>query len=214
MNIVFPGRSSSRKGFTLIELAFVLVIIGLIISAGAELLPMLVKQSKFKQNQILVNNAKNAVIGYVLATGTLPFAAQGTNGVATFGQLTGYLPWATLGISGNDAYMNTMIYAVAKNMVLPPLPYTQPTTSATIKYVLAGLINNPSQQDLHCNFGGIEAFVVVSSGENRQFDTPNSLTSRLFSDPYAAITPANDDILAVEPLANLMTDLPSTWQGP
>ena len=199
-------NSSLRRGFTLIELAFVLVIIGLIISAGAVLLPMLVNQSKFKQNQIFVNDAKASIIGYVIATGKLPYASNNVNGVATDGLLTGYLPWATLGIPGNDAYMNTMVYAVESHLTS--------TTPTTIKTILTGLINNTPPPDLSCNPNGNlkVAFVVLSKGENRQLDPPNSMTGNLFSDPYAAPTPVNDDILAVEPLTKLMTDLPSTWQ--
>jgi prepilin-type N-terminal cleavage/methylation domain-containing protein len=199
-------NSALRRGFTLIELAFVLVIIGLIISVGAVLLPMLVNQSKFKQIQIFVNDAKASIIGYVVATGKFPYASTNVNGVATNGQWTGYLPWATLGIPGNDVYMNTMVYAVESHLTT--------TTSATIKTTLTGLINNAPQPDLSCNPGGSlkVAFVVLSKGENRQLDAPDSMTGNLFSDPSAAPTPVNDDILAVEPLTKLMTDLQSTWQ--
>jgi len=199
-------ESVSQKGFTLIEVAFILVVIGLIIASGAEILPMLVKQTKFTQNQTIVNDAKASLIGYVQATGNFPYASATTNGVATPGLITGYLPWATLGIPGNDAYMNTLVYAVESRLTT--------TTPTTIKTVLTGLINNNPLPDLSCNPGGSlkVAFVVVSCGVNRHLDPPNSMASRLFSNPTAAPTPANDDILAVEPLTKLMSDLPSSWQ--
>jgi len=202
---------SSEKGFTLIELSIVLVIIGLVISAGAQLLPMLVKQSRFKQNQIMVNDAKKAIIGYIMATGRPPYAAQTTNGVATAGRINGYLPWATLGISGNDAYMRTLVYAVEGHFYAPA-----PTTTATIKARIANLINNSPAPNLSCNPGGNlkVAFVVVSSGENRTLNAPNSVTSRLFSDPTAPVISTADDIVAAEPLSILLSELPSTWPGP
>ena len=74
-NIVFPAQSSSRKGFTLIELAFVLVIVGLLLGLGAQLIPMLVTQNKLSDDRTRVKEAKTALIGYALATGRLPFAS-------------------------------------------------------------------------------------------------------------------------------------------
>jgi prepilin-type N-terminal cleavage/methylation domain-containing protein len=205
--------SLAKKGFTLIELAFVLVIIGLLISAGAELLPMLVKQSKFKQNQILVNDAKTAIMGYALATGRLPYASTNIiTGTAVANTARGYLPWATLGIPGKDAYLNTLFYAVD--------PYLANTTSAIqLKTHLSELINGTHAPSLFCN--GVlykEAFVVISAGENRRANSPNDDNgdgvisvagdNNQFADPSTVPTPTNDDILAAESLTTLLGFLP------
>jgi prepilin-type N-terminal cleavage/methylation domain-containing protein len=210
------GRTFSQKGFTLLELAFVLTIIGLIIGAGAELLPMLVKQSKLKDDRSMVDQAKNALIGYAMANGRLPYASDDTNGYPSPAKSTnGYLPWATLGINGKDAYQNTMFYAVESHLADPLL------TSLTIKKKLQDLSNNTTVPDLFCNNGSPVptpvAFVVISGGENRRADSPNDDTgegritmsdNNRFADPSASVTSTYDDICEVEYLLPLSTLFP------
>jgi len=55
-----------QKGFTLIELAIVMIIIGLLIGAGVSLLPGLINQQKYTQNQSLLNQNYNAINGYII----------------------------------------------------------------------------------------------------------------------------------------------------
>ena len=62
------GRPLSQKGFTLIEMAFVLVIVGILVGLGAQLLPMLVKQNKFKDDTMFDKEVTTAIIGYALTT--------------------------------------------------------------------------------------------------------------------------------------------------
>ena len=77
------SKPFSRKGFTLIEMAFVLVIVGILVGLGAQLLPMLVKQNKLKDDRMFVKEVRTAIIGYALATGRLPFASANINGAET-----------------------------------------------------------------------------------------------------------------------------------
>ena len=64
------------QGFTLIEIAMVLVIVGLLIGVGTALLGPLIKQAKYKQSLETVKAAKEAVIGFALNSGRLPTAAE------------------------------------------------------------------------------------------------------------------------------------------
>ncbi len=195
------------KGFTLIELAVVLVIIGLIMSAGAELLPMLVKQSRFKENQIIVRSTRDAILGYLLATGRLPCAAAANNGVATANNFRGYVPWSTLGISGRDAYGNVMFYAVHQNLTL------NTTNLSNLKSVVQPLVT-ASNLTLGTGASTIRvAFLVISAGENRRADSPNddNNDSRIrqagdnnqFAHPTTARNATYDDILECEQSSNL-----------
>jgi prepilin-type N-terminal cleavage/methylation domain-containing protein len=200
------AKPSSGSGFTLIELAFVLVIIGLLLGLGAELLPMLVKQSKLKEDRLLVKETKTAIIGYALATGRLPYASTTINGSETTGILNGYLPWATLGIAGKDAYLSTLSYAVDSYL-------TSTTSVAQFKAHLGELINGTHAPDLFCDSGNLRvAFVVISGAENMRSDAPNDdngdgiitmIDNNQFASPSATPTATYNDILETASLTYL-----------
>ncbi len=195
-----------RKGFTLIEVAIVMVILGLLIGLGAELLPMLVKQNKLKDNRVLVKEARTAIIGYTLATGRLPYASANVNGTQTTGRLSGYLPWTTLGITGRDPYTTTLFYAVDSHLA-------NTTSVAQFKQRLGDLIGGTLTPDLFCDGTNIRAaFIVVSAGENLRADAPNDDNNNRivdindnnqFASPTSTITASYDDILESVSLAYL-----------
>ncbi|HVN71417.1 MAG TPA: type II secretion system protein [Desulfomonilia bacterium] len=201
-----PSPLSSRRGFTLIEMAFVLVIVGILVSLGAQLLPMLVKQNKLKDDRALVEQAKNALIGYALATGRLPFASTNVNGSEIANRLNGYLPWSTIGVTGMDAYQKTLFYCVDSHLT---------AAGSVTKAVIGPLIATPppANQNLYSCLGAVRvAFVVISSGENRRVDSPNDKNNNgiidpadlnTFACPYASITSNYDDILQDESLSDL-----------
>ena len=203
------GKPFSRKGFTLIEIAFVLVLIGILVGFGAQMLPMLVKQNKLKEDRAMVKEAKNAIIGYALATGRLPYASNNTNGLPTAGRLNGYLPWSTLGINRKDAYQTTLFYAVDLHLT---------AAGSVTKAVLNPLIATPppASQNLYTDFpapGSIRvAFVVISAGENRRVDSRNDKNSNgildpidgnLFESPSTLISSTYNDIVEAESLTSL-----------
>jgi prepilin-type N-terminal cleavage/methylation domain-containing protein len=111
---ITDNRSSC--GFTLVEVAIVLLIVGLML--GGMLMPLSaqIEQRNFTETEKNINYAKDALVGYVLAHGRLPcpatdssigmeaFNAGGTpsNGdCAVF--YNGLLPAATLGITPVDS---------------------------------------------------------------------------------------------------------------
>jgi len=189
---------NNGKGFTLIELAFVLVIIGLLLGMGAELLPMLIKQNKLKETRSIVKEVKTAITGYALATGRLPYASNNTDGSENSGTYTGYLPYATLGISGNDSYQKTLFYAVDPHL-------TGTASTAEFKTALSELINATHSPSLFCDSGNIQAaFIVISSGKNLRADPPNddnnngtitNADNNHFEKPGAPETASYDDVL-------------------
>ena len=204
-------KPSQRAGFTLIEVAIVMVILGLLIGLGAELLPMLVKQNKLKDNRVLVKEARTAIIGYALATGRLPYASANANGAQASGRLSGYLPWSTLGIQGKDPYTTTLFYAVDSHLA-------NTTSVPQFKQRLADLISGTFTPDLFCDGTNIRAaFIVVSAGENLRADSPNDDTSNRivdindnnqFASPTSTITATYDDILETVSLTYLYGLIP------
>jgi prepilin-type N-terminal cleavage/methylation domain-containing protein len=83
---------AGKRGLTLIEMAIVLVIIGLLVSVGAALIGPLTKRAKLTETREIVKNAYESVLGFTISNKRLP------------NQL------ADLGIKSTDAYLNNLIY--------------------------------------------------------------------------------------------------------
>lgn len=121
-------KSINNKGFTLVEMAIVLVIFGLILSAL--LLPLRAQreQAALAQTVNTIENAKQALLGFAQANGRLPCPAIAGSAIASpneSGACTvqlGFLPAATLGIQpintqgfAVDAWNNPIMYAVTQS---------------------------------------------------------------------------------------------------
>jgi prepilin-type N-terminal cleavage/methylation domain-containing protein len=84
-----------EKGFTLIEIAMVLVIIGLLVGIGAGLMGPLTKQVKLRRTRDTVNDVYNAIIGYAASNKIIPPDLQ------------------VLGVKTKDAYGRDLLYSAA-----------------------------------------------------------------------------------------------------
>jgi len=87
-----------RKGFTLVELAIVLIIIGLLLSIGVTLFTILVKSAKLKDTRTVVKTVCEAVKSYAITNKTLPSNLNG------------------LGVKTKDAYGQNLIYVFASGL--------------------------------------------------------------------------------------------------
>ena len=65
-------RPSGQKGFTIIELAIVLVIIGLIVGFGASLVVPLTIRAKRTESREILKAAKESIVGFAAANGRIP----------------------------------------------------------------------------------------------------------------------------------------------
>lgn len=121
----------ARRGFTLVEMAIVLIIVALL--SGGMMMSLVVQQDSaaVSETQRRLNEARDALLGYAAANGRLPCpAAPATTGVeAPLGGGTcsnpwnGFLPAVTLGLTPTneagyaiDAWGNPIRYAVTTNM--------------------------------------------------------------------------------------------------
>jgi len=124
------GRASER-GFTLIEMAIVVVIIGLLLSGGLLAVSPVLQSSKVSETNARLERLEQALTVYVIQNGCLPCPADralastsgnagwsnngalyyglthGTNvqacsGTVACGAFVGAVPWNTLGISEAD----------------------------------------------------------------------------------------------------------------
>lgn len=111
------------RGFSLIEMAFVLIIVTLLL--GGLLVPFAtqVEQKRIAETQKALEEIKEALLGFAVANGRLPCPDNATVVSATANngeedacsagvESEGSLPWATLGVGAADAWGNRLRYRV------------------------------------------------------------------------------------------------------
>lgn len=118
-------KTALAAGFSLIEMAFVLVIVTLLL--GGLLVPFTtqVEQRRIAETQKILEEAKEALIGYALTNGYLPCpdttssssstandGIEDVNGTMQCAAYVGNYPWATLGVGVSDAWGNHLRYQV------------------------------------------------------------------------------------------------------
>ncbi|MCF8151888.1 MAG: type II secretion system GspH family protein [Burkholderiaceae bacterium] len=103
------------RGFTLIEMAMVLLIVAMLLGGGLSVISAQIAQQKFKDSQKILDDAKEALIGYAAANGRLPCpASAASNGIESpvggstavtpcTNPYNGFLPAVTLGMPNPDA---------------------------------------------------------------------------------------------------------------
>ncbi len=65
-------KLTSKKGFSLVELSVVLVIIGLILGAGITIWRSSIGSARLSTTKTNLDNIKNSVINFAMANGRLP----------------------------------------------------------------------------------------------------------------------------------------------
>ena len=118
-----PARNA---GFTLAEMAIVLVIVGLLLTSVISTVSTQLDARNIAETQSRLNQIKEAIIGFAQANGRLPCPADGTiaTGVSgagveqfsgsacTSANNFGVVPWATLGVSETDVWGRRFGYKV------------------------------------------------------------------------------------------------------
>ena len=129
------------RGFTLIELAVVVFVIGLILGGILVPLSSQVEQRQVAEAQRQLDIIRDALIGYALANGHLPCpdktslgatvrppndgqedfdAATGICDNAGVDSVEGNIPWATLGVPASDPWGNRYRYRVTETFAKHP----------------------------------------------------------------------------------------------
>jgi prepilin-type N-terminal cleavage/methylation domain-containing protein len=123
MRIYLSGPSKHAvRGFSLIEMAVVLFVITLLI--GSLLVPLgtQVEQRQISETEKVLQEIREALLGYAVANAHLPCPDTDTNGAEnvtgnvcttiTAGVACGRLPHATLGVANADVWGNRYTYCV------------------------------------------------------------------------------------------------------
>ena len=116
------SNRSYKNGFSLIELAIVLFIVGLMLGGLLTPLATKVEYESINETAEALNDIKESILGFALVNGHLPCPDTNNDGSEdlvskTGGGLTcsseiGTLPWITLGVSATDAWENSYTYRV------------------------------------------------------------------------------------------------------
>lgn len=126
-NMTRMGKIISRKqqpGFTLVEMAMVLMIIGLLLGGLIPTLTTQMEMQRISETRKQLNEIRDALTGFALSNGRLPCPANGAtasgnesttgSGSSLSCTLTkGVLPWATLGVGETDAWGRRFTYRVS-----------------------------------------------------------------------------------------------------
>lgn len=160
---------SVQHGFSLVEMAVVMVIIAMLIGGLISPLTAQIDQRNMNETRRSLSEIKEALIGFAVTTGRLPCpavsAANGDEKAAcvAVADRHGYIPWAKLGVAKLDAWGHIFRYSVtpdyagaAGTLVLSP-PTARDITLQTRD--IAGALVNVSTPD---NI----PVVVLSHGKN------------------------------------------------
>ncbi len=199
------GRGSSLKakllvwdkwmqaGLTLLEMAIVLVVLGIILGMTLPLLSELSRHRHVRLTQRDLEEIREALAGYAGIHGRLPWADTNGDGREDAGQPTGALPFLELGVGPVDSWRNPYHYDVNQNLAS--------TNSISALCSALASLGPGSLPQLTFSTGGAsspQALVVISRGENSSLDGANPDADRI----YEAHTPSQnfDDLgLGISP---------------
>lgn len=108
--------SRAQLGFTLLEMAIVMVVLGLLL--GGILMPLSTQMEKKDRDetQKVLQDIRDALIGYAMANGRLPCPDTDGDGIidmsGTCTNVQGTIPWVDLGVGKDDAWGQSFTYRV------------------------------------------------------------------------------------------------------
>jgi len=124
MNALYQKLKRSSAGFTLIEMAIVLIVVSLILSGVIKTVGVQRQQLKRDETRQQLEIIKEALIGFTLTNGRLPCPDTGVDGLEDFtggaapatlvdcDNDVGLLPHVDIGIGNQDTWGNRFLYRV------------------------------------------------------------------------------------------------------
>lgn len=135
------------KGFTLVELAIIMVLVGILVGIGASMIGPLTKRAKLNETRDIVNGAVEAVIGFAAPRNRLPDLTASPSATSF---------WTNVRTQ-NDAWARQLVYVFDNNLATSIC--TRTTTNITVR-VCANAACTTFTDVLNV------AFLVFSVGDN------------------------------------------------
>jgi prepilin-type N-terminal cleavage/methylation domain-containing protein len=114
------NRASSplwnQRGFTLLEIAVVMIIIGILTGGGVSLMKLLTERKARSETIEYLKQARMVLVSFAVNNGRLPWADSDGDGLENSSATNGTLPFLTLQIAPADAYKRVLRYAVNPNL--------------------------------------------------------------------------------------------------
>lgn len=125
--------AAASRGFSLAEVAIVLVIVVILTAMLAEPVAAQIQQRRVGETQARLEEIRNALYGFAIANGRLPRPAtssvDGTENplaCANDAACTGFVPWVALGAERLDGWGNLVRYSVTPSFANAPFGIATP----------------------------------------------------------------------------------------
>jgi prepilin-type N-terminal cleavage/methylation domain-containing protein len=136
--MIFPVKRTGERGFTLLEVAIVLVVVGLLGAGTLVIVNSLLVQERRQETAVYLDEVRQALLTYAALYKSVPTADTGTDGLPDAGQNAGDLPFKTLVARPLDAWGHELKYQVN-------LSLTDPATACThLKDMIKGTPTAPA----------------------------------------------------------------------
>lgn len=215
------------RGFSLVEVAVVLVIVGLLIGGLLAPLAIQAEQRNFAETQKRLESAREELLGFAIANGRLPCPASSTSngdespsgGGTCTNYYNGYLPAKALGVqqvdsSGYalDAYNNRIRYILSQTPV-STVCATIPAFSSSANVKSNGVQCVPADLRV-CKSSQASGFTGTACGTNNELigtSTTSTVVAIVFS---AGKNGATTDASRTDELANTDSNATFVWHTP
>ena len=181
----------NKKGFTLIGIAIIMIILGILLTLSISIMGVSVKKTKCAKSRKIVNEAKKTIVGFTIENMRLPTKAE-------FSKIT----------RDTDAWIKPLMYIPDDATI----KYDGSNSRADLTGTDTNICCGPTPIDLAVedktkgNFTDV-AFVVLSTGENGKQDTTFSNKNMGGTNYYVATIEkpgeAYDDIVEYMTLTDL-----------
>ena len=167
-------RLRNERGFTLVEMTLVLVIIGLLVGSLIPPLSAQIDQRNLNETREQLAEIREALIGFAVVHGRLPrpavSASDGNERSADCGNdadCTGFIPWTTLGVKKTDAWNKMVLYSVTREFAnSTPFKLNTEGNKKVKTRDAAGTISHLVGSAGACSSSSCAPAVVFSFGKN------------------------------------------------